>query len=305
MRITGFSILYDLKTEYPQLRREGCSREEAVNTLMERYNAELTTGAEDDGLLFWVGLADAQYQLKELSEEVAGKALDALAQIRKTDWDVCPGDLDRREKRYAEAPMPERKVGKPRTFCCNWQIGDTYAYQMKGPEAEQMGISGKYMLLRTVDNELFDKTVIPVVTVTFWETKPFPTTVEEFMSKPILILNRAGNSLFEVPGYVYKTYLNISCKRFLNILNLEFVGNFPDVPMPDDEVMQMQEDSQSPISIMVPTAVYTHPSRIDMTLGLYWEFNDFFLSMKKGENPSRKYVLAKMDNSRTGDGSLS
>ena len=131
MRITGFSILYDLKTEYPQLRREGCSREEAVNTLMERYNAELTTGAEDDGLLFWVGLADAQYQLKELSEEVAGKALDALAQIRKTDWDVCPGDLDRREKRYAEAPMPERKVGKPRTFCCNWQIGDTYAWMKK------------------------------------------------------------------------------------------------------------------------------------------------------------------------------
>ena len=298
MRITEFPFLYDLKTEYPQLRRDGCSRSEAVKTLTERYNAELTIGAEDDGLLFWVGLADAQYQLKELSEEVAGKALEALDRIQETDWDVCKGDLERRRKKYAQAPMPERKVGKPRPpFSCGWEIGDTYAYQMKGPEAEQMGISGKYMLLRTVDNELFDKTVIPVVTVTFWEAKPFPTTVEEFMSKQMLILKRAGNSLFDVPGYVYKTYLNISCKRFLNCLNLEYVGNFPDVPMPDDEVEQIQDNTDSPVRIMVPTITYTHPSRIDMTLGLYWEFNDYFLLVKRGEKPSRKYVLAKTGDS--------
>ena len=168
MRITEFPFLYDLKTEYPQLRREGCSREEAVKTLMERYNTELTIGAEDDGLLFWVGLADAQYQLKELSEEVAGKALEALDRIQETDWDVCKGDLERRRKKYAQAPMPERKVGKPRPpFCCDWKFGDTYAYQLKGPYAERMNLDGTYALLRTVHNTEWIGRIVPIVTITF------------------------------------------------------------------------------------------------------------------------------------------
>ena len=261
---------------------------------MERYNAELTIGAEDDGLLFWVGLADAQYQLKELSEEVARNALKALDQIQETDWDVCKGDLDRRRKKYAEAPMPEKKVGRARPpFSCDWKIGDTYAYQMKGPEAEQIGISGKFMLFRMLKKNIFDKAEIPLVTVTFWERKPFPTTTEEFMSEPILKLLKSSNRFWNPPGYIYKTYIDITCKRVLNRLNLEYVGNFPDVPMPEDEVKQLPADPDGSNSIMIGTEAFVMPALIDRELGLFWERNDYYLALERGERPSRKYVIIR------------
>lgn len=294
MRITEFPFLYDLKTEYPQLRREGCSREEAVKTLMERYNTELTIGAEDDGLLFWVGLADAQYQLKELSEEVAGKALEALDRIQETDWDVCKGDLERRRKKYAQAPMPERKVGKPRPpFSCGWEIGDTYAYQMKGPEAEQMGISGKYMLFRMLGKNVFEKAEIPLVTVTFWEKKPFPTTAEEFTSKPILRLAQSSYRFEDKPRYIYKTYIDITCKQVLNRLNLEYVGNFPGASTPEDEVKPLPGVPNGRNLIIIGTEAFVMPSMIDHQLGLFWERNDYYSTQERGEKTTRKYVILR------------
>ena len=89
--------------------------------------------------------------------------------------------------------MPERNVGKPRPkFRCQWRIGDTFAYQLTGQEAKELGIHGKYMLLRKVSEvEFGDGSLYPIVTVSFLGDRTFPTSDEAFMDIPLLKLQES------------------------------------------------------------------------------------------------------------------
>ena len=235
MRITYFEILSDLKKEYADLRQDGTSRNDAVQVLMERYSNELTTGAADDGLLFWVGLADAQYALKELSAEVAAQGLAALNRLETAIPEITPGDLQRRRNQYGCAPMPERaQVRKPRRFRCQWQIGDTFAYQMTGPEAEASGIAGDYVLLRKVDEVENVGRIVPVVTLTHWKESQLPTNAVEFQRVPILRLSR-GRLDSPASTYEYRTEILFTREKQVRDLQLQYLGNFADVPMPMNE----------------------------------------------------------------------
>ena len=67
MRMTYFPILHEIKEDYIKFRQEGNSRDQAVTLLIHSYAREIALGKADDGHLFWIGLADAQYYRKELS----------------------------------------------------------------------------------------------------------------------------------------------------------------------------------------------------------------------------------------------
>lgn len=191
MRMMDFPVLEEIKDEYIQLRQTGNSREDAVRKLMGSYTDELLD--IEEAPLFWIGLADAQYFRKELSEDVAKKAMTALDNVGGFEWKICLGDLNRRRERYVKAPMPERNVGKPRPkFRCQWRIGDTFAYQLTGQEAKELGIHGKYMLLRKVSEvEFGDGSLYPIVTVSFLGDRTFPTSDEAFMDIPLLKLQES------------------------------------------------------------------------------------------------------------------
>lgn len=238
MRITDFCILGDIKREYKDIRQKGYSRDNSVEELMQKYHDELIQGTNDDALLFWVGLADAQYACKELSAQIAARALDALEKITLLDWEITPGDITRRMERYGQAPMPERaKFGKPRRFRSKWQIGDTFAYKMTGENAEAYGIAGKYMLFRTVDMvENYAGHLYPVVTASLWPYLPLPKNSEEFNSVPMLKLD---NGRFQLPKDVfeYRAMLIIKNEKQIQDAGLQYIGNFTDVVMPDDEVV--------------------------------------------------------------------
>ena len=236
MRMTEFPVLGEIKDEYTELRYAGNTRAEAVQKLMESYRCELEYGAEDDGLLFWIGLADAQHFHKELTEDVAAEAGKALDIISGYDWEISQSDIDRRKSKYQDAPMPEKKFGKPRPkFRCEWKIGDTYAYQMTSEEAKELGIQGKYVLFRKVSENDFDGKIVPIVTLTLWNREPFPPSAEDFSSAPLLKLERGGRMFSREDHFEYRTELLFKNKRQLN--SLVFVGNFTNVPMPDDEII--------------------------------------------------------------------
>ena len=237
--------------------------------------------------MFWIGLADAQYYRKELSSHVAEKALTALEKIQQGDWDLCVGDLDRRRKKYAEAPMPERKVGKPRPpFSCGWEFGDTYAYNLHGPGAKQIGIDGGYVLFRTLSTIDYDKKISPIVTVTFWGDKPLPTNSEEFSSVPISILEIGGRFGSPIRKFEYRTILLFKNMRQLTALNLEYVGNFQDVKLPEDEII-----FQDPANTCL-----TLPELFDRDLCLYWEINDYCTPYLQDDERRKSYVFLRPDN---------
>lgn len=236
MRIKDFPVVNQIKNDYTKLRQDGINRDKAVAKLTSSYIREIDIGAEDDGLLFWIGLADAQYALKELSEECARQGITALKQIEQTDRKITPSDLCRRREWYAKAPMPERKqVNKPKRFRCDWKIGDTFAYQLLGTDAEEFGLENRYVLFRKVSEvKSGNGCIVPIVTVSMWDDMPLPTSSDEFVRVPFLKLNH-WRAHSPAGLFIYRTEMLIDNKRSLDKLNLQFLGNFSDVTMPKDE----------------------------------------------------------------------
>lgn len=276
MRMTEFPVLEEIKTEYVDLRQKGNDRSAAVQKLMESYKYELEDPDEDDAQLFWIGLADAQYYRKELTEEAARKALKALATIETYDWNVCPGDINRRREHYAKAPMPERKAGKPRPkFRCEWKIGDTFAYQMTSQEAKDLGIFGKYMLLRKVsDVEFGDGSLHPIVTISLWDSEKLPTNTEEFISVPFLKLCEGGRNFSPEYNFEYRTEIVIKSRKQLSSTSLIFVGNFSNISMPSDEIIFTRPGDILMILLEM----------IEKKLCLYWRINNRIISTKTRES---------------------
>lgn len=235
MRITYFEMLGDIKNEYVKIRQHGKNRDQAVQALVTKYHDELTIGTGDDGLLFWIGLADAQYSLKELSTEVSIQGLAALNQLSSLVPEITVSDIEKRREHYASAPMPERaRVHKPRRFRCQWRIGDTFAYQVYGPEAEKNGIAGEYVLLRKVDESETDGRLFPIVTLTHWKKAALPVDEVEFQSIPILRLS-SGRLGSPKSTYEYRIKMLFTSQKQINDLRLQYLGNFPNATIPKNE----------------------------------------------------------------------
>lgn len=269
MHLTNFPILQEIKNLYKKLRQEGNDRANTVQILLNNYSAEISRGTCDDGLLFWVGLADAQYACKELSGEVAQNALIAIGQLEKGNWPIAANDLAVRRSRYEKPPMPEQRIKKPSAkFRCEWRIGDTFAYQVKGKEALELGICDEFFLFRKVDSiEFGDGRLLPVVTVSFSGTSMVPKNSQEFLHFPMLKLESAR---FCTPKdkFEYRAEILFTNKRQIMSLPLHYLGNFPNVTMPHDEIV-----FENPGDIMM-----IMPKTIDHDCCLFWKMNQYYSS---------------------------
>lgn len=110
MRLTAMEHIRQIKQQYLDLRSQGLCRAEATGQVIHDFE----TQTAHERRTFWIGLADAQYLRKELTMFVALQALLALHRLGDYSIHFTPGDIERRRKHYALAPMPERKLGRPR-----------------------------------------------------------------------------------------------------------------------------------------------------------------------------------------------
>lgn len=238
MRITDFPLLSEIKEAYLEFRKNGMNRAAATNELFARYTTEIVQGEEDDGCIFWIGLADGQYVNKELTSEIAEHANSALNIVEQSGWGITPGDISRRRIWYSYAPMPEKAMGKRKTkFRCKWKVGDTFAYQLSDKCSEEKNVSGKYLLLRKVsDVEFGDGRLFPVVTLSILDKDSFPKNHNEFSNLTVLKINRGR---FGLPDdlYEYRVELIIKNQKQLSSIPLIYIGNFEGVREPDDEVI--------------------------------------------------------------------
>lgn len=109
MRLTAMEHIGQIKQQYLQLRSEGVCRTEATNRVVREFEAQNA----QERLTFWIGLADAQHLRKELTMSVALQAYLALHRLDSYGIQFTPGDIERRRKHYSQAPMPERRLGRP------------------------------------------------------------------------------------------------------------------------------------------------------------------------------------------------
>lgn len=233
MRIGNFPLLDDIKKEYRELRLSGKGRQEAVEEMKKSYRNELTLGQDDDGLLFWVGLADAQYAGKELETEVAEQGRIALEKL-ETLYELTLRDVQLRKTRYSEAPMPERKVRQGTKYHCSWKEGDAFAVPLRGKEAEEQSIAGCYAILRMVGVSEWEGRMLPIVTVSLWQKSKLPETEDEICSLPLMRIKKCGFPGTFTGRFQYCVLIFMSRERQMLDQGLRYLGNFRSVESPDD-----------------------------------------------------------------------
>lgn len=236
MNIRDHELATEVNDRYFQLRQSGHSRASVVEMMTTEYQDELTLGLEDDGVIFWIALADAQYRLKELSLEVAMQAMAALTVLDNSDNRISPAEITLRWGWYSSAPMPEKKrISAGRKFRSTWKTGDVYAYRLSGSIADANGLLGKYILLRKVDElETWDGRLLPVVTLSLWAEEKLPFNSTEFRKAPLLKLANRRLGLPE-DRYEYRVEIMFTNQRQLS--QLQYLGCFEDIPDPRDEAI--------------------------------------------------------------------
>lgn len=240
IRISDLPLIGDVKADYIALRKEKVSRDQAVQQLFEDYFDSLAD--TDDRPQIHIGIADGQYQLKELSREAATLGLEALSALETLVPDIAVIDLTRRRENYAKAPMPERKsIPVRRKYRCDWSVGDTFACLLEGEDFDQLGLQGKYVLLQTVGfKETYDGRLVPVVVLYIWDSMPFPESTEQLYALLPLRLTTGG---FRRPygSYTYTTTIELTSRKTAASLPLIPIGNFPVPPLPEDAVPMVED----------------------------------------------------------------
>ena len=179
-------VALDVKDEYKDNLRRGKTNEEAMQEIIDKYQ-ELLEDEEDRGV-FWLALADTQWNLGRLDEQVKKQALEIIELgIDLKRWESNEKLYNKRKeileklKEKLLSPQPEEKrMPKYRTYKCEWENGDVFAYQLKSEYAKEQGLEGRYLIIQKIDEiDWYPCSTIPLVRVKITEDKTIPKTEKE------------------------------------------------------------------------------------------------------------------------------
>lgn len=179
-------VALDVKDEYKDNLRRGKTNEETMQEIIDKYQ-ELLEDEEDRGV-FWLALADTQWNLGRLDEQVKKQALEIIelgTDLKR--WEVNEKLYNKRKeilekiKEKLLSPQPEEKrMPKYRTYKCEWENGDVFAYQLKSEYAKEQGLEGRYLIIQKIDEiDWYPCSTIPLVRVKITEDKTIPKTEKE------------------------------------------------------------------------------------------------------------------------------
>lgn len=123
----GNDTARDVKGDYVHKLRSGKSDQEAMEAMLVEY--ERTKDDEDEGPLFWLALADTQWEYGRLTEPVREKALQLLAQgVDQERWSEAGAEkleawneTCRALGEKLRSPQPPRKRIRPyKLYQCPW-----------------------------------------------------------------------------------------------------------------------------------------------------------------------------------------
>ena len=179
-------VALDVKDEYKDNLRRGKTNEETMQEIIDKYQ-ELLEDEEDRGV-FWLALADTQWNLGRLDEQVKEQALEIIelgTDLKR--WEINEKLYNKRKeileklKEKLLSPQPEEKrMPKYRTYKCEWENGDVFAYQLKSEYAKEQGLEDRYLIIQKIDEiDWYPCSTIPLVRVKITEDKTIPKTEKE------------------------------------------------------------------------------------------------------------------------------
>ena len=270
----------DVKDEFEELYRTGDTVQDITKKMIDEYKSIM--GDIDEEPLFWMALADTQWDLGVLMPFVKEKALYWLKKDSGL-FDRQSIDVSAKEKRrnalealQTKLLSPQPAVKKPvkkRIYKCQWKLGDVFAYKLESSLAKERGLYGQYFLLRKVDEGVwYPGHIVPIVYVKITKDKTLPSNVEEYnqleyvqtwftkyedrflpidMRRPQEDVAEKSKINYQVDEYGFLpqyrvTLLNTSKKVIPT--TLIYVGNFADAVPPQKEFVPHAKENIVPVS---------------------------------------------------------
>ena len=177
-------ITKDVRDDYIELLCSGKSDEEATEAMIEAY---IEIFGKEDESLFWLALADTQWDYGRLQSSVKEKALFFINDLVDERWhdegahkETAWNETVQAVKYKIEKKQPKKKnVLKRQSFHCQWPLGAVFAYRFFSDYSKEKGFWGKIVVFRKVSEDVwYPKHVVPVVNFYRWVGNNFPSIEE-------------------------------------------------------------------------------------------------------------------------------
>ena len=270
----------DIRDYYKEQLHRGKKGIDITQELLIRYQTEISDSEEAS--VFWFALADTQWNLGRLEDEVKEKALECILSGNDLErWKIeCPKKLKAREQTIEElqqkllSPQPqEKKVQQYKIYRCEWKIGDVYAYRLESDLAKEKGLDGRYFLIQKVDEGVwYPGHIVPIIYTKITGGDTIPTNIEEYnrleyvqtnltkyedrflpidMSRPQEDIAEKKKINYHVDEYgflpQYRAKLLNTSKRIIPT-KLIYVGNFVNAIRPQNEFVPHFKENVVPVS---------------------------------------------------------
>lgn len=165
----------DVRDDYKDILGDGISEPEATELIIERWKDSLSD--PDISPVFWLALADVQWNLGKLQEKVKKEAIKIIGNGSDlTRWSTNQKFVIKRKAvlvrlwRKLETPQPPEKVVKKRYVdSTDWNIGDVYRFRLR---------SGLFVLLHVIGFHQDNGGRGPVCEILEWTGEKVPTWLE-------------------------------------------------------------------------------------------------------------------------------
>lgn len=265
----------DVKDEFEELYNTGNSVLDITNKLVKDY--ESIMGDIDEEPLFWLALADTQWNLGVLMSLVKDKALywvekdSGIFNCHSIDMSVKTKRrkiLDELQEKLLSPQPTVKKSIKKKMHKCQWELGDVFAYQLESDLAKERGLCGRYFLIQKVDEGLWHpEHIVPIVYIKITNDSCLPSNVDEYnqleyvqtwftkyeerffpidMRHPQEDIAKKSKINYQVDEYgflpQYRAKLLSTSKKVIPT-NLIYVGNFANAIKPQKEFIPHSKDN--------------------------------------------------------------
>lgn len=224
-------IIDDIRRQYKHYRATGKNRFEAIAAIESSYAEELQD--DDDYAAVQIGIALSLCQKKELTTEIAERALCAVHRAQKSIV------LDKAKGQYlsqiTQLLGDTSLIGSEATYqrrvpyVPDWQTGDLFSHTLTYPTARLLGIEGWSILFYKVGEFVEDMHHYrQLVYVSLCEPGSEPATSLQLQNLGFLRMMNHDRK------WDYLAQLTFKSKKEEQSYDLVKIGNFPDVMLPSD-----------------------------------------------------------------------
>ena len=160
----------DVAAKYVEMLTCESDSDKVLDNITKYFCSEVDD--QDDAPLFWISLANVQWNYGRLDEATKEKALFHIKcgldnENGQNEWIYRVGGKTILEKVLVKltSEQPDCKtIRKKKKYICPWKNGDVYAYKMNSEDAIREGKQGQYLFfVKIADSEMHDGNIVPIV----------------------------------------------------------------------------------------------------------------------------------------------